>query len=208
MWRQYLPSHRLLVCTAREPVVEAWNVDRFARFLPARGHSSDSHNKHGEETMKIRLPVALAGLAISCALPTVAQQKDTADTRIAQQIRILAAKYDEAINKRDAAAVAALYAQDGVWVTHDGSFHGRQAIEKGYVQLDVKSWQIGSYITSVDRVVAVGNEVRSTGRWRCVHKNWSGAPGNADGHYSWVIVREGDTWKIRKNTASGSGGIL
>jgi ketosteroid isomerase-like protein len=95
---------------------------------------------------------------------------------------------------------------DGVWVTHDGSFHGRQAIEKGYVQLDVKSWQIGSYITTVDRVIAVGNEVRSTGRWSCVHKNRSGAPGNADGHYSWVIVREGDTWKIRKNTASGSWG--
>jgi hypothetical protein len=45
----------------------------------------------------------------------------------------------------------------------------------------------------------------SYGRWSCVHKNWSGAPGTADG-YSWVIVREGDTWKIRKNTASGSGG--
>jgi uncharacterized protein (TIGR02246 family) len=158
--------------------------------------------------MKIRLVVALVGLAMSCALPAFAQQKNTVDPKIEQQIRILAAKYDEAINKQDAATVAALYTQDGVWVTHDGSFHGRQAIEKGYVQLDVKSWQIGSYITTVDRVVAVGNEVRSTGRWSCVHKNWSGAPGNADGHYSWVIVREGDTWKIRKNTASGSGGIL
>ena len=158
--------------------------------------------------MKIRLVVALAGLAMSFALPAFAQQKNTVDPKIEQQIRILAAKYDEAINKQDAAAVAALYAQDGVWVTHDGSFHGRQAIEKGYVQLDVKSWQIGSYITTVERVVAVGNEVRSTGRWSCVHKNWSGAPGTADGYYSWVIVREGDTWKIRKNTASGSGGIL
>ncbi len=89
-------------------------------------------------------------------------------------------------------------------MTHDGSFHDRQAIEKGYVQLDVKSWQIGSYITTVDRIVAVGNEVRSTGRWSCVHKNWSGAPGNADGHYSWVIVREGDTSVGNGQGARGS----
>ena len=91
--------------------------------------------------MKIRFLLALVGLAISFALPAFAQQKDRVDPKIDQQIRLLAAKYDEAINRRDADAVAALYAQDGVWVTHDGTFHGRQAIEKGYAQLDFKSWQ-------------------------------------------------------------------
>jgi uncharacterized protein (TIGR02246 family) len=156
--------------------------------------------------MKIRLAVSLVGLAFGFAELAFAQQ--TVDPKVDQQIRLLAAKYDEAINRRDASAVAALYAQDGVWVTHDGAFHGRQAIEKGYAQLDFKSWQIGNYFTTVDRMIQVGNEVHSTGRWSCVHKSWSGNPGNADGHYSWTIIREGDSWKIRKNTASGSGGIL
>ena len=158
--------------------------------------------------MKIRYLLTLVGLAISFAIPTFAQKKDTIDPKVEQQVRVLAAKYDEAINRRDADAVAALYAQDGVWVTHDGAFHGRQAIEKAYAQLDFKSWQIGNYFTTVDRVIQVGNDVHSTGRWSCVHKSWSGTPGNADGHYSWTIIREGDSWKIRKNTASGSGGIL
>jgi uncharacterized protein (TIGR02246 family) len=158
--------------------------------------------------MKTRLAVALVGLAFGFAVPAFAQQKDTIDPKTDQQIRVLAAKYDEAINRRDAAAVATLYSQDGVWVTRDGTFHGRQAIEKGYAQLDFKSWQIGNYFTTVDRVIAVGSEVHSTGRWSCVHKSWSGTPGNADGHYSWTIIREGDSWKIRRNTASGSGGIL
>ena len=45
--------------------------------------------------MKIRLVVALVGLAIGFALPTFAQQKDTVDRQIAEQIRALAAKYDE-----------------------------------------------------------------------------------------------------------------
>jgi ketosteroid isomerase-like protein len=67
--------------------------------------------------MKIRLLLALVGLAISFALPIFAQQKDTVDPQIAQQIRVLAMKYDEAINMHDAAAVAALYTQDAVWTT-------------------------------------------------------------------------------------------
>jgi uncharacterized protein (TIGR02246 family) len=120
----------------------------------------------------------------------------------------LAAKYDDAINRKDAAAVAALYTQDRVWTTHDGTFRDRQAIEKGHGQFVFKSWQISNYITTVGRVIAGGNEVRSTGTWSCVHKSWSGPPGNADGYYSWVLARERDTWKIRKNSASGSGGIL
>jgi type II secretory pathway pseudopilin PulG len=60
--------------------------------------------------MKIRSVVALVGLAISFALPTFAQQKDTVDPKIEQQIRALAQKYDEAINKHDSVAIASLYA--------------------------------------------------------------------------------------------------
>ena len=56
-----------------------------------------------QESMKTRLAVALVGLAISLALPTFAQQKDGVDPKIAQQIRVLAMKYDAAFNKKDAA---------------------------------------------------------------------------------------------------------
>jgi hypothetical protein len=49
----------------------------------------------------------VAGLAIGFAVPALAQQKDTADAQIAQQVEAIATKNDEAINKNDAAAVAA-----------------------------------------------------------------------------------------------------
>jgi len=39
--------------------------------------------------MKIRLTVALVGLGISFALPSFAQQKDTIEPKLAQQIRVL-----------------------------------------------------------------------------------------------------------------------
>ena len=121
--------------------------------------------------MKIRLLLALVGSAISFAWPTFAQQKGTVDPQIDQQIRALAQKYDEAINKQDPAAVAALYTENAVYVAHHGTFHGRQAIEKDYAEHSFRQWQATNQVTKVDRVIAVGNEVRSIGKWSCNFRN-------------------------------------
>jgi uncharacterized protein (TIGR02246 family) len=155
--------------------------------------------------MKILLPVALVGLAISLALPTSAQQKDTVDPKIAQQIRALAMKYDEAFNKNDAAALAAFYTDDGILVTPHGTFHGRQAIETDYAKHSFREWQATNQVTKVDRVIAVGNEVRSIGKWSCNFRTHAGNADRIQGHYSSVLVREGDTWRIRKYTYSEFG---
>jgi hypothetical protein len=64
--------------------------------------------------MKIHLLLALAVFAISFTVPTFAQQKDTLDPEIAQQIRVLPMKFHEAINRNDAAAIAALYTEVNV----------------------------------------------------------------------------------------------
>jgi hypothetical protein len=79
--------------------------------------------------MEIRVAVSLLGLAISFSLPTLtqqaktspaptatatAQQKDTVDPQLAQLIRLLAVKFDEAFNNGDAAALAAFYMDDAV----------------------------------------------------------------------------------------------
>jgi hypothetical protein len=86
--------------------------------------------------MKIQLAVALAGLAISFAVPSIAQQQNTVDPEVRQQIEAAIMKLGEAINKHDAAAVAALYTQDAVQVwsflSAGGVASGQQAIEKRY----------------------------------------------------------------------------
>jgi uncharacterized protein (TIGR02246 family) len=153
----------------------------------------------------MRLIIAMAGLAISFPWPTFAQAKDSVDRQIAQQIRVLAANYDAAINKHDAAAVAALYTEDGVRASDWGTFRGRQAIEKSYGKYDFQRWPVSSFFTAVNRVFKVRNEVRSTGTWSGVFVNHSGGHDNDEGYYSWVIVREGDVWKIRRNTTHGAG---
>jgi uncharacterized protein (TIGR02246 family) len=153
--------------------------------------------------MKTHLVVALVGLAIGFALPAFAQQ--TIDPKTEQQIRVLASNFDTAFNRNDAAAVAALYTNDGATVLPwGGGFHGRQAIEKGWAGV-FQSWHPTNQISKFDRLKAAGNEVRSSGRWSHTTYETGGAPSNRVGSFVWIIVREGDTWKIRSDTASGKG---
>jgi ketosteroid isomerase-like protein len=109
--------------------------------------------------MKIPLAVALVCLVIGSVVPAFAQHKDTVDPQIEQQIRVLAAKYDAAFNNHDAAAIAALYTEDGLRSFQNGTVHGRQAIEKNYAR-DFQRWHANNRFTTVDRVIAAGNEIR------------------------------------------------
>ena len=65
--------------------------------------------------MKIRFLPALVGLAIGFALPTFAQQTNTPDPQLREQIVALFGKFTEAWNNNDAAALAALYTKDAVF---------------------------------------------------------------------------------------------
>jgi uncharacterized protein (TIGR02246 family) len=148
--------------------------------------------------MKIRSLLALAGFAIGFILPTFAQEKDTIDPQVAEQVRALAAKYDEAFNRNDATAVAALYTDEAVFKTPNGTFTGREAIEGLYRKLYFEGDHAKNDVTVVDEVVAVGNEVRVTGTWSDTFEGIGTI--HADGTYSWVLTHEGDSWKIRKST--------
>src|ERR1700693_573662 len=80
--------------------------------------------------MKIRFLLTLVGLAISFAVPIFAQQKDKVDPQLRETLIALVKKYDETFNKNDAAALAALFKEDAIFVTDTGPVNGRQAIEK------------------------------------------------------------------------------
>ena len=63
------------------------------------------------------------------------------------------------------------------------------------------TWHYSNYFSAVNRVIAVGNEVRSFRRWDCAFKD-DAFTRHIEGHYFWVLVREGDTWKIRKDDSN------
>jgi ketosteroid isomerase-like protein len=154
--------------------------------------------------MKIRLAVALVGLAIGLTVPTLAQQKDTVDPHILEQFAALGKKYAEAVNNNDAAAVAALYTEDAVVVTETGTIYGREAIEKHWADL-FKQVHFSNHIAkqyAPHIIGSVGNEMWGNGEWSAIieGKNWG--PKEIKGYWGDVFVRQGDDWKILMDTSN------
>ena len=161
--------------------------------------------------MKIRFLLALAASTIGFVLPALGQQKDTVDPRIAQQrdlvgdakaldeFGVLAAKQSEAFTNKDAAAVAALFTEDGVLVASDGMFSGRQAIEKRYEDT-FHRWPLTLFNDLRDcHLKAIDNAVWSFGEWGGTLQGQTGLE-FVKGYFSAIYVREDDVWKIRMLT--------
>jgi len=142
----------------------------------------------------------LAGLTISFAPPAFAQQNDTVDAETAQQVCALASNYDAAFNRQDAVTIAGLYAENAVFNTPEGTFHGRKAIEELYAKHYFGEAHSKNVLTVVNEAIAAGKEVHATGTWSDTFEEPSTGTIHAEGTYSWVLLHEGDTWRIREST--------
>jgi ketosteroid isomerase-like protein len=134
----------------------------------------------------------------------VAQQKDTVDPQTAQKILALTLGFDEAAGNSDAAAIAALFTKDGVFVTDTGPVHGREAIEKHYKDL-FQQLQITKHVGIPDQgcphtIGTAGNEVWENGEWSETLQFESGDSIEVKGYWSSIDRREDDDWKIRMLT--------
>jgi ketosteroid isomerase-like protein len=142
--------------------------------------------------MKIRSVVALIGLAISFALPIFAQQQNTVDPEVRQQIEAAVKKHEEAYNKYDAAAYATLYTPDAIevlsWQSEGGATVGQQAIEK-MAAAEFASFPAKQSFTLV-QVYAIGSEIRAISEFIHYHLG-------VKGHLVTIYVRDADDWKIR-----------
>jgi ketosteroid isomerase-like protein len=151
--------------------------------------------------MKIRYLLALVGLAISFALPALAQQKDALDPQLRQVADTLSKKFDAAYDNNDAAAVAALFTEDAVLVTTQGPIYGRKAIEKHYAGVFQKV-HFSNHVAKPDQysphiINTDGNEMWWNGEWNVTLQGQTGGPKQAKGYWTSIVVREGDTWKDR-----------
>ena len=149
--------------------------------------------------MKTRLLGALVGLAISFALPTFAQQKETVDPQLVQNLYdTIRKKWNEAYNNHDAAAIVAVYTEDAIDVTADGPFYGRQAIEKFYAD-NFKGWQPKNHTSTIDphSVRMLGPDTLTRGgEWSETGKGKNGEDVPIKGYFSEIDTRQGDEWKI------------
>ena len=99
----------------------------------------------------------------------VAQQKATVDPQTAQKILAITLAYNEASGNSDAAAIAALFTEDGLFVTDTGPVYGREAIQKWYEDL-FQQLKIKKHVGIPDQgcphtIGTTGNEVWENGEW-------------------------------------------
>jgi uncharacterized protein (TIGR02246 family) len=142
--------------------------------------------------MKIRWLTALAAFAIGFAVPVVAQEQNTVDPEVRQQIEAVLAKYHEAYNKNDAAAIATLYTADAVEVFEKdaagGVASGLEAIEKRYAE------QFASNPSKLSLTVI---QVCPFGDGLCAISELSRRFRAGKSYHANIFVREADEWKIR-----------
>jgi ketosteroid isomerase-like protein len=142
--------------------------------------------------MKIRFLFAFIGLAISFAVPVLAQEQNTVDPEVRQQIEAALKEFDQECNKQDTAAIAALFTQDAVemWFGQpEGSASGQQAIAKRYTA--ELAGGVPHYVSKLLQVFAIANDI-------CAIMEWSLPPVDTKGHYSVrIYAHDADTWKIR-----------
>jgi uncharacterized protein (TIGR02246 family) len=154
----------------------------------------------GEQKMKMRLLFALTGWALGSALPSLAQWRDTADPAVASQLvsfynSALAMRYQDAFNRKDSAALAALFTEDAVQVAPEGLFFGRQAIEKRFADLFQRQ-RLTNFFGARDQLSAIGSDLWAVGEWWSLLPTESG-PAQVGGYWSEIYVRDGEAWKIR-----------
>jgi uncharacterized protein (TIGR02246 family) len=149
--------------------------------------------------MKLTSLIALAGMAIGFTSPALAQQNAAGvDPAIIQQLEnTISAKYNEAVDKHDAAAIAALYTEDAFFLTATGPLYGQKAIEKFYENV-FASWNPTNHNSHRDpnSFRMLGSAITSTGLWSETGHGQNGEAIPIKGYWSEINVREGDTWKI------------
>jgi ketosteroid isomerase-like protein len=153
--------------------------------------------------MKIRL-LTLVGLAISFAVPTIAQQTNTPDPQLRERLITRIKAHTDALDKNDAAAVAANFTEDAVNVEQDGPTFGREAIEKLWADRFQKV-HFSNNLVTVDEdsphiISTDGKQMWATGAWSATIQGQNFGPTQIKGF--WSVIREGDDWKIRMLTSN------
>jgi ketosteroid isomerase-like protein len=132
-------------------------------------------------------------ILFSSVLPASAQPNDTvADDELYQKLQ---AEFAEAYNRKDVDAMAAFFTENGVRITPNGIFRGRDAIRRDMQRVI----EMGLHDYSVRRTVSrlEGNIVLNAGEWRAKLGDQE-----FHGYYSALLVREGDEVKILEETVN------
>jgi uncharacterized protein (TIGR02246 family) len=151
----------------------------------------------------LRSLVFIPVLAIGLALPVVAQQTSPSAGQqdVYQQIVEWDKKYDQAFNKHDATAIAALFSQNAVILPPGPMLSGTQAIEKAYQDAFKNTNFNSDHLGKIVQVQALGTDAAwVVGEWSVSAQGTNNARQNLHGNWGAVAERENGQWTVRMAT--------
>jgi len=136
--------------------------------------------------MKIRSLLAVAGLAIGLALPTIAQDQNTISPEVRQQIEAIFQKFQDAYNSRDLATMASLHTQDAIEVRSWQGLASGDAITKRF-EADLRG-NPGKMVNKIVALYRIGSAIceiadSDVGGWKA--------------HTMTIYVPVGDSWQAK-----------
>jgi ketosteroid isomerase-like protein len=141
-----------------------------------------------------RTAISVAAAMLFGAVTSASTQQDElgAGGEIFQKVQ---SEFAEAYNRKDVAAMAAFFSENGVRITPAGIFRGRDAVAREMQRVI----EIGLHDYSVRRTVSrsEGNMVFNAGEWQA---KLGDQPFH--GYYSALLIREGDEVKILEETVN------
>jgi ketosteroid isomerase-like protein len=134
-----------------------------------------------------------AFILFGAANPAFAQQSESSVG--GEPYQKVQSQFAEAYNRKDVAAMAALFSDNGVRITPSGIFRGRDAIRREMQRVI----DLGLHDYSVQRTVShsIGNMVFNAGEWTAKLGDQQ-----FHGYYSALLFREGGEVKIFEETVN------
>ena len=136
-----------------------------------------------------------AVMLLGIATPASTQQSEPgAGGELYEKVQ---SEFAEAYNRKDIAAMAACFSENGVRITPAGIFRGREAIGRELQRVVI---DLGLHDYSVKRTISrlEGNMVFNAGEWQAT----LGDGQQFRGYYSALLVREGDRVRIFEETVN------
>jgi uncharacterized protein (TIGR02246 family) len=147
-----------------------------------------------EGSVNFRSYFSLLVLIISASTACAQDARKTADD--------FGAKWVAAYDAGDAAALAGMFTQDGVFNAPSGAVvKGREAIEKALAGRMKAGWTKETVTTN--DAGAAGNAVWAAGDYGLLGSG-EVAGKQTGGRFGWVLVRNGDVWRVTMLTANVS----
>jgi uncharacterized protein (TIGR02246 family) len=137
----------------------------------------------------------LVAVPLFIASPVLAQPP--VDTLVGMETMLRA--WGDAHVKQDAHAAAGFFTEDAVRIGPRGIVTGRDAIEKA-IQAGFESFNDEGGSVEPTLITLNDNTIARMGTWRGVYHTTQGETLHMKGYWSAILVRDGDTWKVREET--------